>query len=582
MENQCSFYTDISIFFNLTLLQKELPCHGNSAMRSSSKGQKVPRKSAAKASWVAQVPDLTINSRVLVKAVEGEDPFPGTVLFIGSTHFAEGTWLGVELDEAKGKNNGTVQNVHYFTARPAHGLFVRPAKVLRKQEALPLEQEKLRPPDSVPNFKVGAHVLVRPAQNSAGIVRFVGTTQFAEGEWVGIELEKPLGKNDGTVKGVAYFSCPAMHGIFARHHHVLEAPGSSTLPSSSSKLLTSPSSPSSTAPRVAEKKETGDTKLSVKVEIPRSAEVKEMKAEVERLRKELQRYQTLQESSRSLDAVPFRITKKMKEEFQNEIDQFLERRKPLIPRELSGPSGFGAFLQEQKKAIVSFHGTSFVDVAARASQLWRQLESDARNSFRERQRVATHRKSEKPKVAKDAKWKLESPGVSRHSDQYFCMVQEVRQTGTASIELDFLVQGDGSLGPLQKPEASKLMWDGKKRRCCPETPVRLKVNEDGGSSGPSRMEGTMVFKKALALPFASAIYQRRSALFVEDSDRESEERAESEDDSKLPAEQKAKALKAEEKETLSSLIKSYWDGKGSENQTAPVFKFDLDELPGIS
>ena len=32
----------------------------------------------------------------------------GTVLFIGLTQFAEGTWLGVELDEAKGKNNGTV------------------------------------------------------------------------------------------------------------------------------------------------------------------------------------------------------------------------------------------------------------------------------------------------------------------------------------------------------------------------------------------------------------------------------------------------------------------------------------------
>jgi len=172
----------------------------------------------------------------------------------------------------------------------------------------------------------------------------------------------------------------------------------------------------------------------------------------------------------------------------------------------------------------------------------------------------------------------------------------------ASIELDFLVQGDGSLGPLQKPEASKVMWDGKKRRCCPET-VRLKLNRDGGSSGPSRMEGTMVFKKvptrgtvtfsfgssgytglklklgpsagawgALALPFASAIYRRRSAVFVEDSDRESEE-----SDDSQPPEQKAKALKAEELKTLSSLIKSYWDGKGSENQTAPVFKFDLDE-----
>ena len=33
---------------------------------------------------------------------------------------------------------------------------------------------------------------------------------------------------------------------------------------------------------------------------------------------------------------------------------------------------------------------------------------------------------------------------------------EVRQTGTASIELDFLVQGDGSLGPLQT--LGKLTW----------------------------------------------------------------------------------------------------------------------------
>jgi hypothetical protein len=55
--------------------------------------------------------------------------------------------------------------------------------------------------------------------------------------------------------------------------------------------------------------------------------------------------------------------------------------------------------------------------------------------------------------------------------------------------------GSAALYPyVRKPEASKVMWDGKKRRCCPET-VRLKLNRDGGSSGPSRMEGTMVFKK---------------------------------------------------------------------------------------
>ena len=40
-----------------------------------------------------------------------------------------------------------------------------------------------------------------------------------------------------------------------------------------------------------------------------------------------------------------------------------------------------------------------------------------------------------------------------------------------------------------------LKWEGKKKRSRPEWPVQLKVNEDGGESGPSKMEGTMVFKK---------------------------------------------------------------------------------------
>ncbi|XP_040352346.1 CAP-Gly domain-containing linker protein 4 isoform X1 [Herpailurus yagouaroundi] len=48
-----------------------------------------------------------------------------------------------------------------------------------------------------------------------GVIKFFGTTNFAPGYWYGIELEKPHGKNDGSVGGVQYFSCSPRYGIFA-------------------------------------------------------------------------------------------------------------------------------------------------------------------------------------------------------------------------------------------------------------------------------------------------------------------------------------------------------------------------------
>lgn len=69
--------------------------------------------------------DLKVGSRVLVK----DKGLEATVRFVGVTLFAPGKWIGVELDEAKGKNSGLVHGKAYFQCPENHGLMVRQNQV---------------------------------------------------------------------------------------------------------------------------------------------------------------------------------------------------------------------------------------------------------------------------------------------------------------------------------------------------------------------------------------------------------------------------------------------------------------------
>ncbi|XP_075220928.1 kinesin heavy chain 73 [Lycorma delicatula] len=55
----------------------------------------------------------------------------GVVAFVGPTEFAAGIWIGVDLDAPTGKNDGVVQGVRYFEAKPKHGIFVRANKLIQ-------------------------------------------------------------------------------------------------------------------------------------------------------------------------------------------------------------------------------------------------------------------------------------------------------------------------------------------------------------------------------------------------------------------------------------------------------------------
>uniref|UniRef100_A0A8C7IVB5 Kinesin family member 13A n=1 Tax=Oncorhynchus kisutch TaxID=8019 RepID=A0A8C7IVB5_ONCKI len=55
----------------------------------------------------------------------------GTVHYVGGVEFAKGIWVGVQLDLAVGKHNGTVQGRVYFRCPPGHGVFVKPSCLTR-------------------------------------------------------------------------------------------------------------------------------------------------------------------------------------------------------------------------------------------------------------------------------------------------------------------------------------------------------------------------------------------------------------------------------------------------------------------
>uniref|UniRef100_A0A8C8JHD6 CAP-Gly domain-containing protein n=1 Tax=Oncorhynchus tshawytscha TaxID=74940 RepID=A0A8C8JHD6_ONCTS len=204
---------------------------------------------------------------------------PGVVQFLGDAQFAPGQWAGIVLDEPIGKNDGSVAGVRYFQCEPLKGIFTRPSKLsytegeangtqtappsragsptpstaslashtpsVKKAStampATPASNLARTNSESVSNLsdtgsvkkgerelKNGDRVLV--GGTKAGVVRFLGETDFAKGEWCGVELDEPLGKNDGAVAGTRYFQCQPKYGLFAPVHKVTRIGFPSTTP----------------------------------------------------------------------------------------------------------------------------------------------------------------------------------------------------------------------------------------------------------------------------------------------------------------------------------------------------------------
>ncbi|KRY80025.1 Dynactin subunit 1 [Trichinella pseudospiralis] len=95
----------------------------------------------------SQLLDNSNNVRVGDRVCLTDKRLFGIVAYVGTTQFSPGKWIGVILDEPKGKNNGLVQGKEYFRCEASHGIFVRPAQVqLIENESVTAENSKTLKP----------------------------------------------------------------------------------------------------------------------------------------------------------------------------------------------------------------------------------------------------------------------------------------------------------------------------------------------------------------------------------------------------------------------------------------------------
>ncbi|KAK6489432.1 CAP-Gly domain-containing linker protein 4-like [Huso huso] len=215
--------------------------------------------------------DIQVGDKVLVVGQR-----TGVVRFHGKTSFAPGFWYGIELDKPNGKNNGSVGGVQYFSCPFKHGVFApppecrgevhgsmdsltdissarrnhsfpgikrsfstsltissqrelsrkspvnrsRPAFLRRSWSSTSAGSGGLPPaPDSAVKLHQGMQIYLT-SSNVIATIRYVGPADFAPGMWLGLELQAPKGKNDGSVGNCRYFTCRPNHGVLVRPSRV--------------------------------------------------------------------------------------------------------------------------------------------------------------------------------------------------------------------------------------------------------------------------------------------------------------------------------------------------------------------------
>ncbi|XP_017758177.1 PREDICTED: dynactin subunit 1 isoform X2 [Eufriesea mexicana] len=94
------------------------------------------------------------------------------------------------------------------------------------------------------SYKIGQRVEVSN-KDCQGVIAYIGYPTFASGKWIGVILDEPKGKNNGTIKGQSYFKCAENHGMFVRQSQLilLDETGNRIEPASPSSAGSSATTP---------------------------------------------------------------------------------------------------------------------------------------------------------------------------------------------------------------------------------------------------------------------------------------------------------------------------------------------------
>ncbi|EDS39730.1 150 kDa dynein-associated polypeptide [Culex quinquefasciatus] len=113
---------------------------------------------------------LKIGQRI---EVSGKD-VRGVIAYVGMTSFAVGKWVGVILDEPKGKNNGSIKGQTYFSCDENYGMFVRPTQLVFLDEGgNQIDVGEVQTPEEKPRSRLSSEIYITHANAniSAGSVR---------------------------------------------------------------------------------------------------------------------------------------------------------------------------------------------------------------------------------------------------------------------------------------------------------------------------------------------------------------------------------------------------------------------------